>query len=80
MSFKMRHLEQFCHFGPFLCHLRGVIHHNFVTLDHFNVTLDQYVTFHVTLDIVSKDNFSTSEVNYINCIIIYSASYNNGPL
>ena len=57
LSFKTRHLEQFCHFGPFLCHLRHVIHHNFVILEHFYITLDQYVTFHITLDIVSKDTF-----------------------
>ena len=42
------------------CHLGYVIHNNFVTLDHFYVTLDQHVTILVTLNIDAKDNFSTS--------------------
>ena len=43
-----------------LCHLGGLIHNDFVTLDRFYVILDQQVIFLVTLDIVTKENLSTS--------------------
>ena len=47
------------------CHIGRVIDNNSVTFDHFYVTLDQRITFLVTLDIVAKDNFSTSVAKII---------------
>ena len=63
-SLQISHSKQFSHY-------KQIIHNNSIALDHFFVTLDQKVAFLVTLSIVAKDHFPTSDGNGLKVLFCY---------